>query len=284
MIASPDVLQDTRKKPLWPAMVREPGGALPVAEALSASGAATSRDDDQSPDSITARSGSGTRVASAEASRPRAGKSAADLARLGERIAELAARINSAEAQMMTLIADFDRRGRWKDGFGSCAEWLAWRIGIKIGPARERVRAARALESLLRTADALREGSISYAKVRALTRVATPGSEAKLLEFARAGSAAKLEQMVRMWKKRNTRGTNPGRKSSKVLQDCTICVSCRLTGPRWTGPQKRENRNRLAGILHTLPPLLRGPGSRISSPSLRCDALWVCVAGRPGVP
>ncbi|MYI23290.1 MAG: DUF222 domain-containing protein, partial [Gammaproteobacteria bacterium] len=38
-------------------------------------------------------------------------------------------------------------------------------------------------------------------KVRALTRVATPESEAKLLEFARAGSAANLERKVRMWKK-----------------------------------------------------------------------------------
>ena len=120
---------------------------------------------------------------------------------LGERIAELAAGINAAESRMMTLIADFDRRGGWKEGFSSCAEWLAWRIGIGIGPARERVRTARALEDLPQTADALSEGSISYAKVRALTRVATPASEAELLEFARAGSAAKLEQTVRMWKK-----------------------------------------------------------------------------------
>ncbi|MCY4645304.1 MAG: DUF222 domain-containing protein, partial [Gammaproteobacteria bacterium] len=45
------------------------------------------------------------------------------------------------------------------------------------------------------------EGTISYAKVRALTRVATPASETELLEFARAGSAARLERMVRMWKK-----------------------------------------------------------------------------------
>ncbi len=120
---------------------------------------------------------------------------------LGERIAELAARINAAESRMMTLIADFDRRGGWKDGgYGSCAEWLAWRIGIKIGPARERVRTARALESLPQTADALRDGRISYAKARALTRVATPECEAELLEYARAGSAAKLEQRVRMWK------------------------------------------------------------------------------------
>ena len=125
-----------------------------------------------------------------------------ELYRLGERIANLAARINSAEARMMTLIADFDRRGGWKDrGFSSCAEWLAWRIGMKIGPARERVRTARALENLPQTANALREGSISYTKVRALTRVATPEREAELLEFARAGSAAKLERTVRMFKK-----------------------------------------------------------------------------------
>ena len=121
-------------------------------------------------------------------------------------MAELAARINSAEFRMMTLIADFDRRRGWRDGFSSCAEWLAWRIGIKIGPARERVRTARALVNLPQTADALREGRISYAKVRAITRVATPGSEAELLEFARAGSAAKLEQTVRMWRKLSREG------------------------------------------------------------------------------
>ena len=125
-----------------------------------------------------------------------------DLRKLGERIAELAARINSAEARMMTLIAEFDRRGGWKDGgYSSCAEWLAWRTGTKIGTARERVRTARALERLPQTADALKHGTISYAKVRALTRVATPEREAELLEFARAGSAAKLERTVRMLKK-----------------------------------------------------------------------------------
>ncbi len=125
-----------------------------------------------------------------------------ELRKLGERIAELAARINSAEARMMKLIAEFDRRGGWKDGgFSSCAEWLAWRLGMTIGPARERVRTARALENLPETADALAAGSISYTKVRALTRVATPEREAELLEFARAASAARLEQRVRMWKK-----------------------------------------------------------------------------------
>lgn len=185
MTASADVPCDTRRKPSpWPAMVREP---------------VVGRSNASSPPS-----GSGTgAVASADTRAPSDPKPGDDdeLRQVGERIAQLAADINAAEYQMMTLIADFDRRGGWKDGFGSCAEWLAWRIGITIGPARERVRAARALENLPQTADALSHGTISYAKVRALTRVATPESEAKLLEFARAGSAAKLERMVRMWKK-----------------------------------------------------------------------------------
>ena len=254
MIASPDALYDIHRKPSpWPGVVREPNGDRPVTDAIPLPGRASTGV--VARDAGSAPPGSGARPASPDAipvpprpepastpSPSEAGKPEDDLARLGDRIAELAAGINAAEAQMMTLIADFDRRGGWKDDFGSCAEWLAWRIGIKIGPARERVRAARALENLPQTAGALREGSISYAKVRALTRVATPESEAKLLEFARAGSAANLEQMVRMWKKRNPRGANPGRKSCKVLQGCTICVSCRCTGPCWIVPRERGKR------------------------------------------
>ena len=191
MIASPNLLYDTRKKPApWPAMVRESvDGRSDASFAPSGSGTGT------------VASGIGAVAAHAPApSDPRSGDDD-ELRKIGDRIAELAADINTAEARMMALIADFDRRGGWKDGFGSCAEWLAWKIGTTIGPARERVRAARALENLPQTADALRDGTISYAKVRALTRVATPESETKLLEFARAGSAANLEQMVRMWKK-----------------------------------------------------------------------------------
>ena len=198
MIASSDLLYDTRRKPSpWPAMVRESVGAQPDADAMSAPA-----------DSAPAMSApAGPEPSDSESSGPapsghQRSKDDDELHKLGERIAELAARINAAEARMMSLIADFDRRGGWRDGgYASCAEWLAWRIGIKIGPARERVRTARALENLPQTADALADGSISYAKVRALTRVAKPESEAELLEFARAGSAAKLERRLRMWKK-----------------------------------------------------------------------------------
>ena len=41
---------------------------------------------------------------------------------------------------------------------------------------------------------------LSFSKVRALTRAATPDNESDLLEFALAGSAANLERLVRGWK------------------------------------------------------------------------------------
>ena len=41
---------------------------------------------------------------------------------------------------------------------------------------------------------------MSYAKVRAITRVATPETEARLLGVARAGTAAHVERIVRGWR------------------------------------------------------------------------------------
>jgi len=46
---------------------------------------------------------------------------------------------------------------------------------------------------------------------------------------------------------RSKRGLNPDRKSSNYLQDCTICASCRCTGPCWTEPPQREKRLQSAG-------------------------------------
>ncbi len=124
-----------------------------------------------------------------------------DLFELGERIADLAARINIATFDMLTLVADFDRREGWADNFASCAEWLAWRTGRTLAAARENVRVAHALEALPLTATAMKSGQLSYTKVRTMTRVAAPETEATLLEYAQSTSAARLEWLVRGWKK-----------------------------------------------------------------------------------
>jgi 5-methylcytosine-specific restriction endonuclease McrA len=58
----------------------------------------------------------------------------------------------------------------------------------------------RALGTLPLLAQALARGELSYAKVRALTRVATPETEARLLNVGRAGTAAHVERIVRGWR------------------------------------------------------------------------------------
>jgi 5-methylcytosine-specific restriction endonuclease McrA len=121
--------------------------------------------------------------------------------RLGDEIAELSAHLESATARLLDLVREFDARGGWNTGFASCAAWLSWRVGLDPGAARERVRVARALGTLPRLADALARGELSYAKVRALTRVATPETEARLLAVGRAGTAAHVERIVRGWRR-----------------------------------------------------------------------------------
>src|SRR5437870_12690194 len=96
----------------------------------------------------------------------------AELDRLGDEIAELSAHLDAATARLLDLIREFDARAGWNNGFLSCAAWLSWRVGLDLGAARERVRVARALGALPLLAQALARGELSYAKVRALTRVA----------------------------------------------------------------------------------------------------------------
>ena len=123
------------------------------------------------------------------------------LDQLGDEIAELSAHLDAATARLLDLIREFDIRQGWNTGFHSCAAWLSWRVGLEMGAARERVRVARALETLPRLADALARGQLSYAKVRALTRVATPKEEEKLLAIGRAGTAEHVERIVRGWRR-----------------------------------------------------------------------------------
>ena len=80
---------------------------------------------------------------------------AAELDRLGNEIAELAAHLDAATARLLDLIREFDARGGWNSGFASCAAWLTWRVGFAPGAAREHVRVARALATLPLLAQAL---------------------------------------------------------------------------------------------------------------------------------
>ncbi|WP_205686727.1 HNH endonuclease signature motif containing protein [Chromatocurvus halotolerans] len=121
-----------------------------------------------------------------------------DGVQLGQAIALLSAQINSANHRLLQMIAEFDRCGGWRAGgaMRSCAHWLAARCGISLGAAREKVRVARQLTVLPEISEAFSGGGISYSKVRAITRVATPENEGFMVNLAEQNSAGHLERLV----------------------------------------------------------------------------------------
>ena len=125
-----------------------------------------------------------------------------DTERMGEEIAQLSAQIQVAEYRLLVLIREFDQAAGWaSQGARSCAHWLTWRIGMDLGTAREKVRVARALESLPYISESFSRGEISYSKVRAVTRVATPENERQMLTIALGATASQVETIIRGWRK-----------------------------------------------------------------------------------
>ena len=121
---------------------------------------------------------------------------------LEDRLSCLAARIAAAECEFLVMLAEFDARQGWgASGMRSSAHWLSWRTGLRLGVARERVRVARALTRLPLIREAFAAGQLSYCKVRALSRVATPPLERDLLEVALGTTGGQLERIVRSWRR-----------------------------------------------------------------------------------
>ena len=120
---------------------------------------------------------------------------------LEERLCALAGTLAATEAEFLLLVAELDDRGLWgRPGLRSAAHWLSWRLGMRLGAARERVRVGHALRELPTIAGAFGEGQLSYCKVRALTRVATPATESELLEIGLGTTGAQCEKVVRAWR------------------------------------------------------------------------------------
>ncbi len=121
---------------------------------------------------------------------------------LEDELATLAAHLYAGTCRWLELVGELDRRGGWRDcGCASCAEWLAWRCALTPRAAREHVRVARRLPELTRTQASFARGELSYAKVRALTRVATAENEGELLELAGQLTAAQLERVLRAYRR-----------------------------------------------------------------------------------
>jgi len=127
---------------------------------------------------------------------------ALSFAELEDELAGLAAHINAGTCRWLELVAEVDRRNKLVGC--TCAQWLAWRCGLTPRTAREHVRIARSLGGLPVIRSAFGSGQISFAKVRALTRVADPANEESLLELALELTAAQLERALRAYRRVTT--------------------------------------------------------------------------------
>ena len=147
-----------------------------------------------------------------------------------------ASQIASLTARFLELLAEFDTRQHGWAGTGilSCAHWLSWRTGMTLRTAQDHVRVARALVTLPLTRAAFHTGELTYSKVRALTRAATPEREPELIRLATSTTADQLERVIRTMRdvERDKSSDATDTNSSgrwKWNYDGTLSVSLRLT-------------------------------------------------------
>ncbi len=155
------------------------------------------------------------------------------LERLEARICELAAHLAAGTCRFLELVAEFDARRGWACwDLPSCAAWLAWKCQVAPGTAREQVRVARALADLPVIRAEFAAGRMSYAKARALTRIATAATEADLAEITGPMTAAQCERFVAAHRTASDAAELASRamrrESVQVGEDGCVAINARL--------------------------------------------------------
>ena len=194
---------------------------------------------------------------------------------LAEELVESWRGITRCTAGFLRALGEFDRRHGYNDwGYVDTAQWLDAECGISRVTAREKVRVARELEGLGKIAEAFADGSLSYSKVRALTRLADLGNEGALLDLALKCPASELETRLREME--NGGALSPGDGEGKARH--------RLTSHQGTGDRVRisvELSREDAGIVMEALEVAKGEIAecelggprRGDEPSLAADAL-----------
>lgn len=192
-----------------------------------------------------------------------------------------AANLTAFEHDWLLAIAEFDRREGWKLWeCQSCAAWLSWQVGLDIRAAHEKVRVARALERFPVIAAAMSTGQVSYSKVRAITRIATPECEQALVDMALAGTTNHVERIVSAYRRAEPiaverEQVQHARRSvcHRVDDDGSVVITVRL--PAEAGATV------LSAIEHLVAPSVAEPdGTRDPMSARRADALVdLAIAG-----
>ena len=115
----------------------------------------------------------------------------------------------------------------------SCSAWLAWKCQLAPGTAREQVRVARALRELPVIRGEFAAGRMSYAKVRALTRIATAATEQDLAELAGPMTGGQLDRFARAHRQVSRADDQHARAARRVTwriddEDGSLAMTVRL--------------------------------------------------------
>jgi hypothetical protein len=94
------------------------------------------------------------------------------------------------------LLATQRARAHERLGYGSFLEYVERLFGYAPRLTQDKLRVAKALETLPQLARALSDGSASWSCARELTRVATPDTEHAWLERARGRTVREVEKLV----------------------------------------------------------------------------------------
>ncbi len=190
-------------------------------------------------------------------------------------LVQLSARIDAATQRQLALIREVYERELWGVwGAKTCAHFLAWRLGLSPGAARERLRVAIALGELPHIEAALGAGRISFSKVRAMTRVATPENDAALVDLARHATAAQLERICRGMRQVQ-RDHGSMREPPAPFDPCDRDVEVRADADgstRLTVRVLRDEAARVMAVLERVRAALRREAGSAARPD-RADAL-----------
>jgi uncharacterized protein DUF222/HNH endonuclease len=208
-------------------------------------------------------SGPGSSLAVSGDDRP----AAVPLERLEAQICELAGHLAAATCRFLVLLGDFDARRGWASWeLSSCASWLSWKCQMSSGTAREHVRVARALRDLPVIRAEFAAGRLSYVKVRALTRIATPDTEAGLAEMAGPMTGNQLERFARAHRQVSSADDDAARIRRRLAwrfeDDGSLSGTFRL--PPLAGAVLLQALRAAVGDLENLHPsdVEHGPGAR----------------------
>ena len=112
---------------------------------------------------------------------------------------------STSQRTVIGLAADFADSGEWMATTAvSAAHWIAGVADIEVCTAREWIRVGRKLRSLTVIAALFDADELSYSKVRALSRVATPDNEQQLAAIAIDVPAGALPRAIAAWLHRNS--------------------------------------------------------------------------------